>query len=183
MLAIRMQRRGRSGHAQFRVIVQDSRFSPKSGRVVAYVGSYDPHTKAASLDGEKIGTYLSNGAQPSDRVAKLLQKEGIKLPSWFKPSAPKTGKIRHPEKRRSTRPAGAPEPAKTTEEVPAGEAAESAEASAKVEPEAKASEETDEAPAAETPAEASETAAEEAPAETAEPPAEEPPAEAKKPAE
>ncbi|MBI2591996.1 30S ribosomal protein S16 [Candidatus Saccharibacteria bacterium] len=103
MLTIRLQRRGRSGHAQFRLVVQDSRFHPTSGRVVAYVGSYDPHTKATTLDGEKISTYLSSGAQPSDKVAKLLQKAGIKLPNWFKAAAPRTGKVRNPEKRRSTR--------------------------------------------------------------------------------
>lgn len=124
MLAIRMQRKGRSGHAQFRVIVQDSRFSPTSGRVVAYVGNYDPHTKAATLDTEKIGSYLDNGAQPSDRVARLLKKEGIKLPAWFQASAPKKRAIRHPDKRRSTRPAGAPvpSPAQTSpDKVSAGE--------------------------------------------------------------
>lgn len=84
MLAIRMQRTGRSGHAQFRVIVQDSHFSPKSGRIVAYVGNYDPHTKLARLDKDKISSYLSGGAQPSDRVAKLLKKQDIKLPTWVK---------------------------------------------------------------------------------------------------
>jgi small subunit ribosomal protein S16 len=104
MLAIRMQRTGRSGHAQFRVVVQDSRFNPKSGRVVAYVGSYNPHTKAALLNGEKLSKYLENGAQPSDRVARILQKEGIKLPNWVKLSQGKKRDIRHPEKRRSTAP-------------------------------------------------------------------------------
>lgn len=135
MLAIRMQRTGRTGHAQFRVIVQDSRFSPKSGRVVAYVGNYDPHAKTATLDGEKISQYLSTGAQPSERVAKLLQKEGIKLPDWYKAAAPKSGSVRNPDKRRSTRPdepvAEAPAeepateaeaaPAETSEETPADE--------------------------------------------------------------
>lgn len=107
-----MQRTGRTGHAQFRVVVQDSRFHPSSGRVVAYVGNYDPHTKAAKLDGEKVSKYLANGAQPSERVAKLLSKEGIKLPDWFTPAAPKTGAVRNADKRRSTRPKGAaaPEP-------------------------------------------------------------------------
>ncbi len=104
MLSIRLQRRGRSGHARFRVIVQDSRFHPTSGRIVAYVGSYDPHTKATTLDGEKISNYLAKGAQPSDRVAKLLNKEGIKLPKWFAASAPKKKETRNPDKRRSTRP-------------------------------------------------------------------------------
>src|SRR3989338_4967439 len=127
MLSIRLQRRGRTGHAQFRVIVQDSRFHPSSGRVVAYVGSYDPHTKAITLDGEKIGDYLAKGAQPSDRVAKLLAKEGIKLPKWFSASAPKKKATRHPDKRRSTRPEQ-PAETKVPKTEPAAETAETAEA-------------------------------------------------------
>src|SRR5665213_2002642 len=111
MLAIRLQRTGRSGHAQFRVIVQDSRFSPSGGRIVAYLGSYDPHTKAATIDSQKAAKYLENGAQPSDRVAGLLQKEGVKLPAWVKVSSPKEGTVRNPDKRRSTRPAEPEAPA------------------------------------------------------------------------
>jgi small subunit ribosomal protein S16 len=65
VLAIRMQRTGRSGHPQFRVIVQDSRFSPSGGRVVAYLGNYNPHTKEAKLDSEKTSMYLQNGAHPT----------------------------------------------------------------------------------------------------------------------
>jgi small subunit ribosomal protein S16 len=105
VLAIRMQRTGRSGHPQFRVIVQDSRFSPSGGRVVAYLGSYNPHTKEAKLDSEKAAMYLQNGAQPSDTVAHLLKKEGIKLPSWVKFDEPQKRSTRNPDKRRSTRPA------------------------------------------------------------------------------
>ncbi len=116
MLAIRLQRTGRSGHAQFRVIVQDDRFSPKSGRVVAYVGNYDPHTKETKLDGEKISGYLANGAQPSDRVAQLLKQEGIKLPSWVSVSSPQKRSVRNPEKLRRNRPAGEPTPAPVAEE-------------------------------------------------------------------
>lgn len=107
MLAIRMQRRGRRGHAQFRLVVQDSRFSPSSGRVVAHLGSYDPHTKVASFDKDKTAQYLKNGAQPSDRAARLLKKEGVKLPSWVKIDKPGKRTIRHPEKLRKNRPAEA----------------------------------------------------------------------------
>lgn len=110
MLSIRMQRTGRRGHAQYRLIVQDSRFSPTSGRVVAYLGNYDPHTKQAAVNGEKVSKYLDNGAQPSDRVAKLLQKEGIKLPTWVKISPEKSREVRNPEKLRRNRPASAQEP-------------------------------------------------------------------------
>jgi len=118
MLAIRLQRTGRSGHTQFRVIVQDSHFSPTRGRVVAYLGNYDPHTKTANIDGEKASQYLTNGAQPSDRVARLFQKEGIKLPNWVKLEEQQTGSTRNPEKRRSTRPAG---PEAPTDEAPSAE--------------------------------------------------------------
>lgn len=99
-----MQRRGRRGHAQFRLVVQDSRFSPTSGRVVAYLGSYDPHTKVANFDKEKATEYLKNGAQPTDRAARLLKSEGVKMPSWVKESAPAKKTIRHPEKLRKNRP-------------------------------------------------------------------------------
>lgn len=151
MLTIRMQRTGRKGHAQFRVVVQDSRFHPTSGRVVAYVGSYNPHTKASTLDGEKISSYLSNGAQPSDRVAKLLQKEGIKLPGWVITSAPKSSKVRNPDKRRSTRPAE-PVAQEPTAEA-AGPAIEAAENETAAETEALTEEKTVEAE--EVPAETS----------------------------
>jgi len=52
----------------FRVVVQDSRVTPTSGKVVAFLGSYDPHAKTAVLDKEKAATFLKNGAQPSDRA-------------------------------------------------------------------------------------------------------------------
>lgn len=84
MLAIRLQRTGRKGHAQFRMIVQDARRSPSSGRVVEVLGNYNPHTKETNIDKEKASTYLSNGAQPSDRVARILKGDGVKLPSWVK---------------------------------------------------------------------------------------------------
>lgn len=146
MLVIRMQRTGRKGHAQFRVVVQDSRRTPTSGRVVAPLGSYNPHTKATTLDKEKAAFYLEHGAQPSDRVVRLLQAEGVKLPSWVKTAEQKSGKIRQPEKLRRNQPA---------EESPAEEAP--------------VAEEVAEAPAEEAPeAPVEAAAAEEAPAEEAE---------------
>lgn len=172
MLAIRMQRVGRKGHAQFRVIVQDSRFSPSGGKVVAYVGSYDPHTKAATLDSEKIGSYLDNGAQPSDRVVNLLKKEGVKLPKWATPAAPKKGAIRNPEKLKKNRPpeeksqpktAAEPEaevPEETpTEEAPAAVQEATTEAASEDTPDAEPKEEAAEASAPEEPAETTEKSA------------------------
>ena len=91
MLVIRLQRTGRKGHAQFRVVVQDSRRTPTSGKIVAQLGTYDPHAKTITLDKERAQHYLNNGAQPSDRVIFVFEKEGIKLPTWVKKA--ESGKI------------------------------------------------------------------------------------------
>lgn len=104
MLAIRMQRTGRKGHAMFRVVVQDAQRTPTSGKIVARLGSYDPHAKSVTLDKEKASFYLKHGAQPSGRVAVLLKSEGVKLPEWVKLPTKNEGKVRNPDKRRSTRP-------------------------------------------------------------------------------
>jgi small subunit ribosomal protein S16 len=159
MLAIRMQRTGRKGHTQFRVVVQDSRFSPTSGRVVEYLGSYDPHTKTNTLNKEKATAYLSNGARPSERVVRLLTAEGVKLPAWVEKPAKKEKAIRNVEKLRRNRPA---EPEAEVESP-----AEVEEAATPAETETPPEEAT---PVAEEPA-AQPDAESEAPAETAEQPA------------
>ena len=53
MLVIRLQRTGRKGHAQFRVVVQDSRRTPSSGKIVAALGHYNPHNKEIVVNKEK----------------------------------------------------------------------------------------------------------------------------------
>jgi small subunit ribosomal protein S16 len=118
MLAIRMQRTGRKGHAMFRVVVQESRLTPTSGKVVALLGSYDPHAKTAVLDKVKAETFLKNGAQPSERAANLLKNEGVTLPGWVVANTGKAGKLRNPEKLRKNQPKEAPK----TEEPMAEEA-------------------------------------------------------------
>lgn len=116
MLVIRLQRTGRKGHAQFRIVVQDSRRTPTSGKIVANLGSYNPHTKTVVLDKEKAQTYLDNGAQPSSRAVLILKSEGVKLPDWVKlPSTDKQRTVRNTDKRRSTRPAEPEAPANEAE--------------------------------------------------------------------
>lgn len=104
MLAIRLQRVGRQGYATYRLAVQEAQRHPSSGRVVAYVGSYNPHTKETSVQVELAEKYLSNGAQPTPRVAKLLGAAGVKLPDWVKKPAAKAGTIRHADKLRKNQP-------------------------------------------------------------------------------
>jgi len=157
MLSIRMQRRGRKGHATYRIVVQDSRISPTSGKVVAQLGHYDPHAKTNTLVKDKAEFYLNHGAQPSDRVAALLKREGIKLPSWVKDPTKQERTTRNPEKLRKNRPA---------EEAPSEEPAAEAE-------DAVPSEEAPtEKPEAETPAEEAAPEASEDTAEVEEKPAE-----------
>jgi len=105
MLAIRLQRLGRKGHPVYRVAVQEAQRHPSSGRVVAYVGTYDPHTKNTTFNAEKVEFYLKNGAQPSPRVVKLLEDQKVKLPDWVtKSRTDKVAKIRKPEKLRKNQP-------------------------------------------------------------------------------
>lgn len=105
MLAIRMQRVGRKGHPEYRVVVQDARLTPTSGRIVARVGHFNPHSKAVTLDKEKVEYYLGNGARPSPRVVRLLQTEKVKLPEWVElPKNDKKRAIKNSEKLRRNRP-------------------------------------------------------------------------------
>lgn len=126
MLAIRLQRLGRKGYPTYRLAVQESQRHPSSGRVVAYVGSYNPHTKQATLDAEKIEKYLGNGAQPTPRVAKLLADNKIKLPDWVKLADKKTRTIKNAEKLRRNQ----PKEEAPAEEAPVAEEAEEAEKAA-----------------------------------------------------
>jgi small subunit ribosomal protein S16 len=105
MLAIRLQRIGRKGYPVYRLAVQEAQRHPSSGRVVAYVGNYNPHTKEASVQTELAQKYLDNGAQPTPRVIKLLADAGVALPKWVKTaSTDKQKTIRNAEKLRKNQP-------------------------------------------------------------------------------
>jgi small subunit ribosomal protein S16 len=105
MLAIRLQRLGRKGYPVYRLAVQEAQRHPSSGRVVAYVGTYNPHTKEANVQVEEAQKYLDNGAQPTPRVVKLLDEAGVKLPKWVKKAdATKQKAIKNSEKLRKNQP-------------------------------------------------------------------------------
>lgn len=120
MLAIRLQRVGRKGYPVYRLAVQEAQRHPSSGRVVAYVGSYNPHTKDANVQVEAAQKYLDNGAQPTPRVVKLLKEAGVKLPKWVKePATDKQKSIRNAEKLRKNQPKEEAAPEEVAEEAPA----------------------------------------------------------------
>ena len=100
MVSIRLQRTGRRHHAQFRMVVQDKRRTPTSGRVIANLGFYNPHTKKHGLDLKKAAFYLKQGAQPSSRVIKILLDQKVELPQWVKSPKQRSLQIKHPDKLR-----------------------------------------------------------------------------------
>jgi small subunit ribosomal protein S16 len=105
MLAIRLQRLGRKSYPVYRLAVQEANRHPSSGRVVAYVGTYNPHTKEVSIQKEAAQKYLDNGAQPTPRVVKLLKEAGVTLPKWVKvPAADKQKVAKNAEKLRKNQP-------------------------------------------------------------------------------
>ena len=75
---MRLQRNGSKRNAQYRIVVSDSR-SPRDGRFIDTVGTYDPNTEPSTFkfDEEKDKKWLANGAQPTEVVGKLLKLAGI----------------------------------------------------------------------------------------------------------
>jgi len=57
----------------YRVVVSDSR-SPRDGRFIDQVGTYNPKSSDVKIDAEKIDRWLKSGAQPSQTVSNLLKK-------------------------------------------------------------------------------------------------------------
>ena len=75
---IRLRRMGAKKAPIYRIIVADER-SPRDGRFIAELGTYDPNQEPASfkIDEEEAKKWLNNGAQPTDIVGKLFKKAGI----------------------------------------------------------------------------------------------------------
>ena len=147
MLKIRLSRGGAKKRPYYSIVVADSR-APRDGRFIEKVGTYNPmlakdHPDRIQLKEDRIKHWLSQGALPSDRVARFLGVVGIA----DKPAVPSQTKKNQPR-------AKAPERMREAEE--ARKAAEEAAAAAAAAP-------AEEAPAEEAPAD--EAPAEEAPAE------------------
>jgi small subunit ribosomal protein S16 len=78
MVRIRLRRQGAKKQPTYRVVVADQR-SPRDGRILENIGFYNPTTdpETFSIDAERATYWLSNGAQPSESVARLLKKQGL----------------------------------------------------------------------------------------------------------
>ena len=80
-LKIRLARAGAKKRPYYHIVVSDSR-SPRDGRFLEKVGSYNPmlpadHAERVRLQGERIQHWMSHGALPTDRVAKFLGHAGL----------------------------------------------------------------------------------------------------------
>ena len=75
---IRLARHGRKQHAYYHIVVANSR-SPRDGRFIERIGSYNPNTNPATidLDFDKALTWLNNGAQPTDTCRTILSHKGV----------------------------------------------------------------------------------------------------------
>jgi len=76
MVKIRLRRMGAKKAPFYRVVVADSR-SPRDGRFIEEIGTYNPLVNPAEIkiDKERANYWIKNGAQPTDTVRELLKKE------------------------------------------------------------------------------------------------------------
>ncbi len=83
MLVIRMARGGRTKYPVYRIVAAESARAA-TGKFIEVLGHYNPHTKDLVIKKDEVLARLSHGAQPSNSVVKLLQRENIELPDWVK---------------------------------------------------------------------------------------------------
>src|SRR5829696_267729 len=88
MLRIRLRRTGAKKKPNYRVVIADAR-APRDGRFLDIIGIYNPLTEPSTvvIDAAKAQKWLSHGAQPSDRVARLFKREGIGVDGGAAPTA------------------------------------------------------------------------------------------------
>ncbi len=75
MVKIRLQRFGKKKSPFYHIVVADSK-SPRDGRIIEQIGTYDPMTEPSTVvvDKEKLEKWIKNGAKPTDTVKALMEK-------------------------------------------------------------------------------------------------------------
>ena len=75
MVKIRLQRAGKKKAPFYHIVVADSK-SPRDGKIIEQIGTYDPMTEPSTivLDNEKVAQWIKNGAKPTDTVKALIEK-------------------------------------------------------------------------------------------------------------
>lgn len=138
MLKIRMSRGGAKKRPFYKIVIADSR-KPRDGRFIEKVGFFNPllpkeKKERLNLDIERIKYWLSQGAQPSDRIARFLGEANV-IPMPKQKNNPIKAK---PKKKAQERLAAAEEAKKAAEEAKKAEAEKPAEQPKAEEPKAEA---------------------------------------------
>jgi len=89
VVKLRLMRMGKKKQPTYRIVAADAR-SPRDGRFIEIVGTYEPRREPSvvSIDNEKAVKWLADGAQPTERVEKLLKISG----AWDEFQAAKASK-------------------------------------------------------------------------------------------
>lgn len=129
-LRIRLSRGGAKKRPYYRIVVADAR-SPRDGRFVERVGHYNPvlpadHAERLAFKAERVQYWIANGAQPTERVAKLLGLSGL----TEMPAVPVQTKKNQPRAKAQERLREIAERAKAAAEAAEAEAAAAAAAAA-----------------------------------------------------
>ena len=74
---IRFQRIGRTNDPAFRIVVLEKERAAKAGNILELLGTYNPRSKALTLDAEGVKEWISKGAQPTDSIHNLLINQGV----------------------------------------------------------------------------------------------------------
>jgi small subunit ribosomal protein S16 len=77
MLMIRFQRIGRTNDPAFRIVVLEKERAAKAGNILELLGTYNPRSKALTLNEEQVKHWISKGAQPTDSIHNLLVNKGV----------------------------------------------------------------------------------------------------------
>jgi small subunit ribosomal protein S16 len=77
MLMIRFQRIGRTNDPAFRIVVLEKERAAKAGNIVELLGTYNPRSKALTLNEEHVKDWIKKGAQPTGSIHNLLVNKGI----------------------------------------------------------------------------------------------------------
>ena len=80
MVKIRLQRAGKKKAPFYHIVVADSK-SPRDGKIIEQIGTYNPMVEPSELklDKEKVAQWIKNGAKPTDTAKALIEKAGINL--------------------------------------------------------------------------------------------------------
>jgi small subunit ribosomal protein S16 len=77
MLMIRFQRIGRINDPAFRIVLTEKARAAKTGGITEQLGTYNPKSKALTLDEARVKEWIAKGAQPTDSIRNLLISKGI----------------------------------------------------------------------------------------------------------